>query len=61
MCWKTITSYQSERAITVHTENLPPGKVDKDILHDFKESIRKKTDLATLTQSRPFRVSGKVL
>ena len=58
MCFKTITSYQSERAIVVHTENLPLGKVDKDLLYDFKEFVWMKTDL---TQSRPFQVCGKVL
>lgn len=58
MCLKTTTSYQSERAIAVRTENFPPGKVNKDLLLDFKESIRKKTDVATFKQSRLFQVSA---
>ena len=41
----------------MHTESLPP-KVEKDLLHGFKESVWKKTDLATF---KLFRVSGKVL
>ena len=56
MCLNIRTSYDSERAVAIRVENLPRGRVNWDIYQEFKDSIHKRADLATLKQSRPFHV-----